>query len=157
MKSTMNIHWKDWYWRWSSNKLTIWCKELIRKDPDAGKDWRQEKGMTEEEMVDGITSCVFITAKKSRCEPPDNILWPFSISLSFYTLRKKPLFECYLRRPFKQPLMQNFTTKVISENFCSVTVGDNTSSILLALSPLLCRQFHSYTVLLHIFMYYFHP
>ena len=24
---------------------------LIGKDPDAGKDWRQEKGMTEEEMV----------------------------------------------------------------------------------------------------------
>ena len=26
--------------------------QLIRKDPDAGKDWRQEeKGMTEDEMV----------------------------------------------------------------------------------------------------------
>ena len=24
---------------------------LIWKDPDAGKDWRQEKGMTENEMV----------------------------------------------------------------------------------------------------------
>ena len=24
---------------------------LIRKDPDAGKDWKQEKGTTEEEMV----------------------------------------------------------------------------------------------------------
>ena len=24
---------------------------LFRKDPDAGKDWRQEKGMTEDEMV----------------------------------------------------------------------------------------------------------
>ena len=29
---------------------------LIGKDPDAGKDWRQEaKGTTEDEMVDGIT------------------------------------------------------------------------------------------------------
>ena len=29
---------------------------LIGKDPDAGKDWRQEeKGMTEDEMLDGIT------------------------------------------------------------------------------------------------------
>ena len=26
-------------------------KWLIRKDPEAGKDWRQEKGMTEDEMV----------------------------------------------------------------------------------------------------------
>ena len=26
--------------------------QLTGKDPDAGKDWRQEKGMTEEEMVE---------------------------------------------------------------------------------------------------------
>jgi len=25
--------------------------QLIRKDPDAGKDWRQEKGMTEDDMI----------------------------------------------------------------------------------------------------------
>ena len=25
--------------------------QLIGKDPDAGKDWEQEKGMTEDEMV----------------------------------------------------------------------------------------------------------
>ena len=25
--------------------------EIIRKDPDAGKDWKQEKGTTEDEMV----------------------------------------------------------------------------------------------------------
>ena len=38
-----------WCWRWSSNTLTTW---LIRKDPNARKDWRQEeKGMTEDEMV----------------------------------------------------------------------------------------------------------
>ena len=30
--------------------------QFIGKDPDAGKDWRQEeKGTTEDEMVDGIT------------------------------------------------------------------------------------------------------
>ena len=28
---------------------------LIWKDSDAGKDWGQEKGTTEDEMVDGIT------------------------------------------------------------------------------------------------------
>ena len=45
-------HWKDWCW--SSNIL--WPPDaknwLIRKDPDAGKDWRrEEKGMTKDEMV----------------------------------------------------------------------------------------------------------
>ena len=31
---------------------------LIWKDPDAGRDWGQEKGTTEDEMLDGITDSV---------------------------------------------------------------------------------------------------
>ena len=27
-KSTLNIHWKDWSWSWSSNTLATWCEEL---------------------------------------------------------------------------------------------------------------------------------
>ena len=40
-------------WSWNSNTLATWCKELTDwKDPDAGKDWRQEeKGAGEDEMV----------------------------------------------------------------------------------------------------------
>ena len=42
----------DWCWSWNSNTLATWCKGLIWKDPDAGKDWRwEEKGTTEDEMV----------------------------------------------------------------------------------------------------------
>ena len=26
-KSTLNIHWKDWCWSWSSNTLATWCIE----------------------------------------------------------------------------------------------------------------------------------
>ena len=52
-KSVLNIHWKDWCWSWNYN--TLWPPDakswLTGKDPDAGKDWRQEeKGMTEDEM-----------------------------------------------------------------------------------------------------------
>ena len=51
-KSVLNIHWKDWCWSWNSNTLATWWEELTHwKAPDAGKDWRQEKGMTEDEMV----------------------------------------------------------------------------------------------------------
>ena len=47
---SLNIHWKDWCQSWSSNTLAK--SQHIGKDPDAGKDWRQEeKGMTEDEMV----------------------------------------------------------------------------------------------------------
>ena len=50
-KSVLNIHWKDWCW--NANTLATWWEEqLIGKDPDAGKDRRQEeKGMAEGEMV----------------------------------------------------------------------------------------------------------
>ena len=27
-KSTLNIHWKDWCWSWSSNTLATWCEDL---------------------------------------------------------------------------------------------------------------------------------
>ena len=52
-KSVLNIHWKDWWWSWSPNTLATWCESwIIRKDPDAGKDWKlEEKGMTEHEMI----------------------------------------------------------------------------------------------------------
>ena len=43
----------SWCWNWNSSILATWCEELTHwRDPDAGKDWRQEeKGMTEDEMV----------------------------------------------------------------------------------------------------------
>ena len=44
----MIIHWKDWCWS-SSTLATDVKSQLIEKDPDSGKDWRQEeKGMTED-------------------------------------------------------------------------------------------------------------
>ena len=47
------VRWKDWCWSWNP---ILWPPDvkswLIRKDPDAGKDWGQEvKGTTEDEMV----------------------------------------------------------------------------------------------------------
>ena len=39
-------------WSWNSNTLATWFEGLIGKDPDAGKNWKQEeKGMMEDEMV----------------------------------------------------------------------------------------------------------
>ena len=49
--------------------LIFWAPDaknwLIRKDPDAGKDWRQEeKGTTEDEMLDGITDSMDMILSK---------------------------------------------------------------------------------------------
>ena len=50
------------------NSLATWCEELTHcKDPDAWKDWRQEeKGMTEDRMVDGITNLMDVSWVSSR-------------------------------------------------------------------------------------------
>ena len=38
---------------------------LIWKDPDPGKDWRwEEKGMTEDEMVDDVTDSMDMSLNK---------------------------------------------------------------------------------------------
>jgi len=65
-KSVLNILWKDWCWSLNSN---IWPpdeqKWLTRKDLDAGKDWRQEeKGLTEDEMMDGISDSTDMSLSK---------------------------------------------------------------------------------------------
>ena len=37
-QSTLNIHWKDWCWSWSSNTVATWCEELTYlKRPMLGK------------------------------------------------------------------------------------------------------------------------
>ena len=49
--SPSNIHWKHWCWSWSSTLAPPDAKSrLSGKDPDAGKDWGQEKGATEDEI-----------------------------------------------------------------------------------------------------------
>ena len=61
-KEIQTVHRKgNQYWMFigrtdAEAKTPVFCppdakNRLTRKDPDAGKDWRQEKGMTEDEMV----------------------------------------------------------------------------------------------------------
>ena len=65
-KAVLNIHWKDWSWSWNSNTLATWCEELsFLKDPDTGKDWRQEeKGTAGMRWLDGITDLMGMSLSK---------------------------------------------------------------------------------------------
>ena len=61
----LELHWKDWCWSWSSNPLVTyeelthykrpWCWERLRED---------EKRVTEDEMVDGITDLMDMSLSK---------------------------------------------------------------------------------------------
>ena len=66
VESALNIYWKDWCWSWNSNTLATWCEELTHwKNPDAGKDWRQEeKGTTEDGVVECITDLMGVSLSK---------------------------------------------------------------------------------------------
>ena len=44
----LNIHWKDWYWSWSSNTLATWCKELTHLK----RPWYWERLKVEGEQGD---------------------------------------------------------------------------------------------------------
>ena len=50
--------------------------QLIRKDPDAEKNWRPEdKGTTEDEMVDGITDLMGMSLSKLQVIVKDREAW----------------------------------------------------------------------------------
>ena len=55
-KSILNIHYSEYYTDAEAETSILWPpdakSQLIRKDPDAGRDWGQEeKGTTKDEMA----------------------------------------------------------------------------------------------------------
>ena len=77
-KLTLNIYWKDWCWSWSSNTLAkSW---LIRKDPEAGKNWRQEeKGAAETRWLDSIIDSMDMNVSRLQEIVKDKEAWSAAV------------------------------------------------------------------------------
>ena len=76
-KSTLNIHWKDWCWSWSSNMLATWCEELTH--------WKRcwpwerlkagEKGTERMRWLDDIVNSMAMSLSKLRKILKDREAW----------------------------------------------------------------------------------
>ena len=65
-KSTLNIHWKDWYWSWRSNTLATWWEEptlektlMLEKIEGWRRRWLQRM-----RRLDGIIDSVNMSLNK---------------------------------------------------------------------------------------------
>ena len=76
-KSTLNIHWKDWGWSWSSNTLITWCEELTQwKRPWCWKRLRagwekDDRGW--DDWIAAPTQWTWIWANSRKCWRTDNL------------------------------------------------------------------------------------
>ena len=56
-KSTLNIHWKGWWWNWRSNTFSTWCGELTLENTlMMGKiEGKRRRGQQRMRWLDGFT------------------------------------------------------------------------------------------------------
>ena len=76
-KSTLNIHWKDWCWSWSSNTLATWCRvDSLEKTLMLGKtEGKRRRGQQRRKWLDSITDSMGMNLSKLQKTVKDRKAW----------------------------------------------------------------------------------
>ena len=78
-ESTLNIHWKDWCWSWSSNTLATWCEKTHWKNPTIGKIEGRRRGWQRMKWLDSIIDLMDMSLSKHREIVKDREAWHASV------------------------------------------------------------------------------
>ena len=76
-KSALNIHWKDFYWSWSSNTSATWYKEPMQwKSPRCWKiEGKKRRGRQRIIWLDGIINSMDMNLSKFQEIVKDREVW----------------------------------------------------------------------------------
>ena len=76
-KISLNIHWKDWCWNWSSNTVATWCKQpthwkrlMLEKT-----EGRKRRGRQRMRWLDGVTNLMSMCLSEFQEMVKDREAW----------------------------------------------------------------------------------